>query len=83
MDEVLEVAVIGVPDNATGEAVRAYVVPQGDGLTQEKVREYCRRVLTDYKIPKVVEFRQELPKTPVGKILRKDLKAEFKTRPAA
>ena len=83
MDEVLEVAVIGVPDAATGEAVRAYVVPHGEGLTQERVREHCRKVLTDYKIPKVVEFRQELPKTPVGKILRKDLRAEFKSRTAA
>ena len=83
MDEVLEVAVIGVPDAATGEAVRAYVVAQDEGLTEARVREFCRQVLTDYKIPRVVEFRKELPKTPVGKILRKDLKAEFKSRSAA
>ncbi len=78
MDEVLEVAVIGVADAKTGEAVRAYVVPMADGLTEEQVRAHCRRVLTDYKVPKAVEFRRELPKTPVGKILRKDLKAEFR-----
>jgi len=80
MDEVLEVAVIGVADAKTGEAVRAYVVPMADGLTEEQVRAHCRRVLTDYKVPKAVEFRRELPKTPVGKILRKDLKAEFRAK---
>ena len=53
------------------------MVPQGEGLTQERVREFCRQVLTDYKIPRVVEFRQELPKTPVGKILRRELRAEY------
>ena len=78
MDEVLEIAVIGVPDARTGEAVRAYVVPMADGLTEEQVRAHCRRLLTDYKVPKSVEFRRELPKTPVGKILRKDLKAEYR-----
>ncbi len=78
MDEVMEVAVIGVPDAKTGEAVRAYVVPMADGLTEEQVRAFCRRQLTDYKVPKAVEFRRELPKTPIGKILRKDLKAQYK-----
>jgi long-chain acyl-CoA synthetase len=73
---VLEVAVIGVPDAKTGEAVRAYIVAQGDGLTEQAVREHCRSRLTDYKLPKSIEFRQELPKTPVGKILRKDLRDE-------
>jgi len=77
MDEVLEAAVIGVPDARTGEAVRAYIVPLQDGLTEEAVRAHCRRLLTDYKVPKVIEFRRELPKTPVGKILRKQLRAEF------
>jgi long-chain acyl-CoA synthetase len=78
MDDVLEVAVIGVPDAKSGEAVRAYIVAQKDGLTEERVREHCRRLLTDYKLPKSIEFRHELPKTPIGKILRKDLKAEYK-----
>ncbi len=80
MDAVLEVAVIGVPDGKTGEAVRAYIVPQADGLTEDQVRAHCKQFLTDYKLPKTVEFRKELPKTPIGKILRKDLKAEYKTR---
>jgi len=83
MDAVLEVAVIGVPDGKSGEAVRAYVVPQEDGLTEDAVRAHCKQYLTDYKIPKAIEFRKELPKTPIGKILRKDLKAEYKQRAAA
>jgi long-chain acyl-CoA synthetase len=78
MDEVLEVAVIGMPDDRSGEAVRAYIVPQGDGLTEEAVRAHCRKLLTDYKLPKSVVFRKELPKTPIGKILRKELRAEAK-----
>jgi long-chain acyl-CoA synthetase len=83
LDAVLEVAVIGVPDDRSGEAVRAYVVPQADGLTEEQVRAHCKRFLTDYKIPRSVEFRSELPKTPIGKILRKDLKAEYQKQKAA
>jgi long-chain acyl-CoA synthetase len=83
LDAVLEVAVIGVPDDRSGEAVRAYVVPQADGLTEEQVRAHCKRLLTDYKIPRSVEFRSELPKTPIGKILRKDLKAEYQKQKAA
>jgi len=82
-DAVLEVAVIGVPDERSGESVRAYVVAQRDGLTEEQVRAHCKRFLTDYKIPRSVEFRKELPKTPIGKILRKDLKAEYQTQQAA
>ncbi|MGA1317672.1 MAG: AMP-binding protein [Rubrivivax sp.] len=76
MDEVLEVAVIGVPDDKTGEAVRAYIVPQRDGLTEEAVRAHCKRRLADYKLPRSVVLRKELPKTPIGKILRKELRAE-------
>ncbi|MEM1374719.1 MAG: AMP-binding protein [Pseudomonadota bacterium] len=76
-DGVLEVAVIGVPDGATGEAVKAFVVPAKDsGLTTDAVRSYCKEHLTAYKVPKRVEFRDELPKSNVGKILRKDLRAE-------
>jgi long-chain acyl-CoA synthetase len=82
-DAVLEVAVIGVPDERSGESVRAYVVPQADGLTEDQIRAHCKRFLTDYKIPRSVEFRKELPKTPIGKILRKDLKAEYQKRKAA
>jgi len=83
MDQVLEVAVIGVPDAKSGEAVRAYVVPLADGLTEEQVRAHCRRLLTDYKVPRSVEFRRELPKTPIGKILRKELKAQYRSAQGA
>ena len=71
-----EVAVIGVPDNASGEAVKAFVVKRDDALTKDAVRAYCKEHLTAYKVPKLVEFRDELPKSNVGKILRKDLRAE-------
>jgi long-chain acyl-CoA synthetase len=77
MDEVLEVGVIGVPDAKSGEAVRAYVVPLADGLTEEAVRAHCRRHLTDYKVPKAIEIRRELPKTPIGKILRRELREQY------
>ncbi len=77
MDEVLEVGVIGVPDERSGEAVRAYVVPLAAGLTEEVVRAHCRKHLTDYKVPKAIEIRRELPKTPIGKILRRELRAEY------
>jgi long-chain acyl-CoA synthetase len=79
MDAVLEVAVIGVPDATTGEAVRAYVVPNpehGDSVDVASVIAHCKQQLTSYKVPKQVEVRDELPKSPVGKVLRKDLKAQ-------
>ena len=81
MPNVLEVAVVGVPDSRSGEAVRAYVVQNPEAasrLTAEEVIAHCRLHLTDYKIPKSVKLKDELPKTPVGKVLRKDLKAEAK-----
>jgi long-chain acyl-CoA synthetase len=71
---VLECAVVGVSDEKTGEAVKLVIVRKDPNLTEEKVREYCRANLTGYKQPKVVEFRNELPKTPVGKILRRALR---------
>ena len=79
MDTVLEAAVIGVPDKGTGEAVRAYVVQNPDmpaAVTKEAVVAHCRKHLAAYKVPKSVIIRDELPKSPIGKILRKDLKAE-------
>jgi long-chain acyl-CoA synthetase len=71
---VLECAMVGVPDDKTGEAVKLVIVKKDPNLTQEKVREYCRANLTGYKQPKVIEFRADLPKTPVGKILRRELR---------
>ena len=71
---VLECAVIGVKDDKTGEAVKAVIVKKDPGLTKESVIEHCRRELTGYKIPRYVEFRDSLPKTPIGKILRRDLR---------
>jgi long-chain acyl-CoA synthetase len=71
---VLECAVVGVADEKTGEAVKLVIVKKDPGLTEETVREYCRANLTAYKQPKVIEFRSELPKTPVGKILRRELR---------
>lgn len=73
---ILEVAVIGVDDGQGGESVKAFVVKQDNTLTSEAIRAYCKEHLTPYKVPRVVEFRQELPKSNVGKILRKDLRAE-------
>ncbi len=74
---VLEVAVIGVPDGAAGEAVKAYVVRRDPELTEELLRAHVREHLTGYKVPKAWEFRTELPKSPIGKILRKTLRAEL------
>ena len=74
LDGVLECAVVGVADDKTGEAVKLVIVRKDPALTEEKVREYCRANLTGYKQPKVIEFRKDLPKTPVGKILRRELR---------
>ncbi|MCY7319744.1 MAG: long-chain-fatty-acid--CoA ligase [Ramlibacter sp.] len=74
LDGVLECAVVGVADDKTGEAVKLVVVKKNPALTEDQVREYCRTNLTGYKQPKVVEFRTDLPKTPVGKILRRELR---------
>ena len=71
---VAECAVVGVPDEKTGEAVKLVIVKRDPALTEEQVREYCRANLTGYKQPRVVEFRTDLPKTPVGKILRRELR---------
>jgi len=74
LDGVLECACVGVPDAKTGEAVKLVIVRKNPGLTEAQVRAYCRENLTGYKQPKVIEFRSELPKTPVGKILRRELR---------
>jgi long-chain acyl-CoA synthetase len=69
-------AAIGVKDDKTGEAVKLFVVPTDPTLTKETLLSYCREQLTAYKIPKYIEFRDELPMTPVGKVLRKELRKE-------
>jgi long-chain acyl-CoA synthetase len=71
---VVDVAVVGVPDDRTGETVCAWVVRRDVSVTAEMIREHCRASLTSYKVPKRVIFRDDLPKSPVGKVLRKDLR---------
>ncbi len=74
--KVLESAVIGVPNEVSGEAVKVFVVKKDASLTPEELLTHCRRYLTGYKVPKIVEFRDELPKSNVGKILRRELRDE-------
>jgi long-chain acyl-CoA synthetase len=76
--KVLECAAIGVPDERSGEVVKIFVVKKDESLTQDELMKFCRENLTSYKVPKSIEFRKELPKSNVGKILRKDLRAEIK-----
>ncbi len=71
---VLECAVIGIPDERSGEAVKLVVVKKDQALSEAQVLAHCKENLTGYKIPRVVEFRDELPKTPVGKVLRRELR---------
>lgn len=78
-DEVLEVAAIGEPHHVSGEIVKVVVVKRDLSLTKEEIIAHCREYLTGYKIPKLVEFRDELPKTNVGKILRRALKEQNMT----
>lgn len=73
-------AVIGVPDDKTGEAVKLFIVASDANLTAEEVKAYCKDKLTGYKLPRQIEFRDELPMTPVGKILRRELKDEEKAK---
>lgn len=72
--KVREVGVCGVPDEKSNEAVKAFIVRSDDSLTEEEIKEFCRQKLTNYKIPKHIAFRDELPKSNVGKILRRKLK---------
>jgi len=80
--KVLEVAAVGVPDARSTEAVKVFVVAKDPSLTEREVVEYCQKNLTAYKVPRSVEFRKELPKTNVGKILRRALRDETKGGPA-
>ena len=76
LEGVMECACVGMPDDKTGEAVKLVIVKKNPDLTEAKVRAYCKENLTGYKQPKVIEFRDELPKTPVGKILRRELRGK-------
>ncbi len=80
---VLECAVVGVPDEKTGEAVKLVIVRKDPSLTEAQVKEFCRANLTGYKQPRVIEFRTDMPKTPVGKILRRELRDAKKPAAAA
>jgi long-chain acyl-CoA synthetase len=71
---VMECACVGVADAKSGEAVKLVIVKKDQNLSEADVRSYCKENLTGYKQPKVIEFRAELPKTPVGKILRRELR---------
>ena len=77
--KVLEVGAIGVEDAKSGEVVKAVVVPKDDSLTVDELRQHCKQELTGYKVPRYVEFVDELPKTNVGKILRRELRDQYGT----
>ncbi|WP_417566782.1 long-chain fatty acid--CoA ligase [Marinobacter sp.] len=74
--KVVECAAVGISDAKSGEAVKVYLVPTAEGVTENELKEFCRERLTAYKVPKHYEFRDELPKTNVGKILRRELRDE-------
>lgn len=77
-EKVLEVCAVGIPHPSSGEVVKIFVVKKDKSLSEDEIVEYCRKNLTGYKVPKAVEFRDELPKTNVGKILRRALRDEAK-----
>ncbi|WP_434985069.1 AMP-binding protein [Vreelandella zhaodongensis] len=74
--DILEAAAVGVPDEDAGEAIKLFVVSKNSELDAETLRQWCKKELTGYKVPKFVEFRDELPKTNVGKVLRRQLRDE-------
>ena len=76
LDGVLEAAAIGIPDERSGEAVKIFAVRKDESVTEQDIIDHCRKNLTGYKRPRVIEFRDELPKTNVGKILRRELRDE-------
>jgi long-chain acyl-CoA synthetase len=73
-NKVLEAAVIGIPDKSSGEAVKAFIVAKDKSLTIDELRAYCKENLTGYKVPRHFEFREQLPKSNIGKILRRELR---------
>jgi long-chain acyl-CoA synthetase len=72
--DIVEVAVVGVPDSQGSEIVKAFIVTANESLTVEQVRTFAKETLTAYKVPHLIEFRKELPKSNVGKILRRELR---------
>lgn len=74
--KVMEAAAIGIPSEKSGESVKIFVVKKDPSLTEEELMDHCRKNLTGYKVPKEIEFRTELPKTPIGKILRRMLRPD-------
>jgi long-chain acyl-CoA synthetase len=76
MAGIMECACVGVPDAKSGEAVKLVIVRKNPAITEEQVRAFCKENLTGYKQPKIIEFRDDLPKTPVGKILRRELRTK-------
>jgi long-chain acyl-CoA synthetase len=73
---VAETAVVGVPDDECGEIVVAFVTPKDESVTEDAIRQHCKQSLTGYKVPRIVVFKKDMPKTNVGKVLRKDLRDE-------
>jgi long-chain acyl-CoA synthetase len=71
---VADTAVVGVPDDETGEIVVAFVTPKDASVTEEVIRQHCKQSLTNYKVPRIVVMKHDLPKSNVGKVLRKDLR---------
>ena len=74
--DIIECAVIGVPDEKTGEAVKLFAITSNPSLTASELRDFCRNELAAYKVPKHIEFRDELPMSNVGKILRRELREQ-------
>jgi long-chain acyl-CoA synthetase len=74
--DIVECAAVGIPDAVSGEKVKIFAVSSNSALTEKEVTSFCRERLTAYKVPKLVEFREDLPKTNVGKILRRELRDE-------
>ena len=77
--KVLECAAVAVPNEHSGEVVKIFVVKKDESLTENELKIFCRQSLTGYKVPKLIEFRKDLPKSPVGKILRRELRDSPKT----
>jgi long-chain acyl-CoA synthetase len=82
--KIKEAVVVGIPDDRWGEAVKVYIVLRdGETATEQEIIDYCHTRMAGYKVPKFVEFRRELPKSMVGKVLRRELLAEERLRRAS